>query len=66
MKASYLENKGCKQWIFTDNFYTRHVLAKKILQFSDQEICMTGTVRFNLVDAINRPALKEAIDTITN
>ena len=45
-----------------DNFYTRHTLARKILQLSDNEIYTIGTVCFNMVDSVNCPCLKAAID----
>lgn len=55
-----------KRYIFCDNFYTRHVLARKILKFTDNEICMIGTIRFNLVDGGNRPTLKKALSQMSD
>lgn len=36
-------------------------MAKKLKQITDGEIRMTGTIKINNVDAINRVRLKEAI-----
>lgn len=47
-------------WFFvTDNFYTRHTLAKQILKLTDGEARMFGTVTMNIVDAVNRPEFKK-------
>ena len=36
------------------------------MEFTDHKIHLIGTVRFNLVDSINRPSLKEAIDMMND
>ena len=52
------------RYVLCDNFYLRHVLARQILKFTDNEVCMIGTVRFNLVDSVNCPMLEKAISQI--
>lgn len=42
-------------YVFCDNFYTRLSLANKIKEFTDDEVCVTGTVRYNYVDKYNKP-----------
>lgn len=48
----------------TDNFYTRHVLARVLLAFTDSEVRMLGTVRIQLVDKWNKPAVRESIERL--
>ncbi len=50
-----------KRVVFADNFYTRHTMAKKLMEITDGEIRMTETIKMNNGDAINRVRLKEAI-----
>lgn len=50
-----------KRHIFMDNFYTRHTLALDLAKFSDGDICIIGTVKGNLIDAINRPNIIKAL-----
>ena len=45
---------GVKRYLFTDNFYTRHYLARKIFTTTDSTIYTTGTVRFNYIDEHNK------------
>ncbi len=54
-----------RRTLVMDNFYTRHVLARQLKILSDEDIRIIGTVRFNNVDAVNRPHLKEALSQIS-
>ena len=45
--------------VFTDNFYTRPRLAKKLFDVSDGDIKMTGRCKYPTIDAINRPVFFE-------
>ena len=47
--------------VFTDNFYTRPRLAKKLFEVSDGDIKMTGTCKYPNIDAINRPVFFECV-----
>lgn len=49
-----------------DNFYTRHLQGRQLDIMSDCECKILGTVRFNNVDGPNRPALKDAIESLRN
>ena len=49
-----------KRWFFTDNFYTRHLLANGLNTFTNGEGKLIGTIKFNTVNGINRPGLKTA------
>jgi hypothetical protein len=51
-----------KRHLYMDNFYTRHVLAEKVKELSDQEIRITGTCRLNVIDKFNKVGVKAAID----
>ena len=51
------QNQG--RLVVMDNFYTRHVLAEQLKRLTDNEFRVIGTVRFNNIDAINRPAVKK-------
>jgi len=50
-----------KRVFFTDNYYTRHTLAKELKAITDNEARLCGTVKFTNVDSINRAHLTEAI-----
>ena len=50
--------------VFTDNFYTRHVLGAALKLASDGEVKLIGTCRFNFIDAINRVRVKEALEVL--
>ena len=50
-----------KRIFFTDNFYTRHVLAKELKRMTDNEARMIGIIKFTNVDATNRKFLSEAM-----
>ena len=53
-----------KRLFFTDNFYTRHVLAKVLKQITDGEARICGTVKFTNVDATNRTYLLKGIEEL--
>lgn len=53
-----------KRVVFTDNFYTRHVLASELYQITDGKVRLTGTVKYTNVDAINRIHFNSAIQTM--
>ena len=50
-----------KRIFFTDNFYTRHTLAKVLKDITDGEARLIGTVKYTNVDATNRTYLVEGI-----
>ena len=54
----------CGRLFVTDNFYTRHALGKQLLRLTDGEARLLGTVRMNVVDAVNRPAIKKGIECL--
>lgn len=47
-----------------DSYITRHVLARKLHVLSDGECKVLGTMRVTNVDRINRPALKDSIESL--
>ena len=47
--------------VFTDNFYTRLRLAKKLFDVSNGDIKMTGTCKFPNIDTINEPVFFECV-----
>lgn len=51
--------------LFTDIFYTRHMLAMKIESLKDGEAKLLETVRFSNIDSLNRSAVKEAVGMLT-
>ncbi|KUF95983.1 Bifunctional epoxide hydrolase 2 [Phytophthora nicotianae] len=50
--------------VVSDNFYTRHTFAQALLKFTDGEMHLLGTVRINLVDKWNKPAVSAAIGRV--
>lgn len=50
--------------LVTDNFYTRHLLAKQIQQLTDNEVNLLGTVRFNNIDSLKSKNVKDAVETL--
>ena len=50
-----------KRVFFTDNFYTRHTLAKELKGITDNEARLIGTVKFTNVDSTNCRFLSEAM-----
>ena len=49
---------------FTDNFYTRHKLAKELKLLTDDKAQMIGTMKFTNIDSTNQIHLKEAIEQL--
>lgn len=47
-----------------DNFYTRHALTRQMNVSNDGEVFVLSTARLNLTDGIDRPAVKEAVETL--
>ncbi|KAF1791585.1 PiggyBac transposable element-derived protein [Phytophthora cactorum] len=47
--------------VVSDNFYTRHTFAQALLKLTDGEMHLLGTVRMNLVDKWNKPAVSAAV-----
>lgn len=47
-----------------ENFYTRHVLALQVLVLIDSECKVLATEHLKNVDEINRPGLKDAIESL--
>ena len=43
-----------KRYLFCDNFYTRHKFGNAINKLSDGDIKITGTIRFNFIEPINK------------
>ena len=58
--------KGCgeKRWYFTDNYYTRHTLAKNLKDFTDGEAHTIGTCKLNIIDSANKDNVREAVRII--
>jgi len=54
-----------KRNFFTDNYYTRHVLANMTKTMSDGEARLTGTVKYNLIDSVNRPMVDKAAKMVS-
>ena len=50
--------------VVTDNFYTRHHLANALLQFTDGDVRILGTVRMNYVDSVNNGNVKKAVQLL--
>ena len=55
------EDPSGERVYFMDNFYTRHVLAKKVKSMTDGEARIIGTVKFTNIDGINRVCVKSAL-----
>ena len=53
-----------KRYFFTDNFYTRHIVAERLQKFTDNEAYLIGTLKFTNVDATNRYHLSRAMETL--
>lgn len=51
----------CGRRLVTDNVYNRQKMAKLLLLLTDGEAKMFGTMRKNVVDAVNRPALTKEL-----
>jgi len=61
---TYQQPNGGKRYFFCDNYYTRHTIAKTLLQFTDGKAHIIGTVKFTNVDGTNRYYLSRAIETL--
>lgn len=62
-----MDDATCKKRVlFTDNFYTRHTMAKELNTYTDGKVFLVGTVKFTNVDAINRIYLSMAIQEMKN
>ena len=46
--------------VYMDNYYTRHALARACSDFTDNSMKVTGTVKMNLVDKVNKPSVIQA------
>jgi len=55
---------GLKRYFFTDNFYTRHVVASTLKKFTDDAARIIGTVKFTNVDGTNRYHLSKAMEML--
>jgi hypothetical protein len=53
-----------KRYFFSDNFYTRHIVAERLQKFTDNEAYLIGTLKFTNVDATNRYHLSRAMETL--
>ena len=51
---------------FLDNFYTRHVLARKLSSITNGNVKICGTVKFNNIHTLNKPLVKAAINVLQN
>ena len=61
MKSNEVSSVLNKRFVFMDNFYTRHTLAMDLSKFTDGDICIIGTVRANIIIAMNRENVLKAI-----
>ncbi|RLN93793.1 hypothetical protein BBJ28_00025481 [Nothophytophthora sp. Chile5] len=59
-QTKLFQSRDGRRLMVSDNFYTRHLLAKALLKFTDGEVRTLGTVRLNLVDKWNKVKLTEA------
>lgn len=46
------------------NFHARRVLAEQLKKMADEEVGMRGAAMLNLIDAVNKPLVKAAIDAL--
>jgi hypothetical protein len=59
-QAATIESPTGHRLMITDNFYTRHALAKAVKAFTDGETRMIGTVRENNVAASSKKAVEHS------
>ena len=52
------------RYFFMDNYYTCHILAKKIKDLTDGEARVIGTVKFINIDATNRIGVQEGLELL--
>ena len=55
-----LSKLNCR-YVFMNNFYTRHKLARTISKFSDNDVKVIGTVRGNFIDGATRENVMKVI-----
>ena len=60
---SYKDPSG-ERLVVMDNFHTRHPLARQLANATDGEMKVLGTVRFNNIDKLNRPLVKQAVERL--
>ena len=48
----------------TDNYYTRHTLAKNLKEFTDGEAHMIGTCKMNIIGNANNKNVRETVRII--
>ena len=53
-KSSQVKNNRKHRHLFCDNYYTRHSFAIAIDKLTDGETKVTGTMRLNYIDGINK------------
>ena len=58
------KTEDCKTVVYMDNYYTRHALERACAKFKDSRMKVTGTVKLNLLDKVNKPSVSEAIARI--
>ena len=52
--------------VYMDNFYTRYSLGKAISDYTDGNTKITGTVRLNLIDKVNKGNVSKAVKEVDN
>ena len=55
------EEATARTVVYMDNYYTRHALARACSEFTDNAVKVTGTVKMNLVDKVNKLAVAQAV-----
>ncbi|HEY9301516.1 MAG TPA: hypothetical protein VIQ31_35160, partial [Phormidium sp.] len=55
-----MDTDGNKRVFFTDNFYTRHVIAKELDRITDGKAKLIGTVRFNNIEKLSKAHVMKA------
>lgn len=53
-----------KRVVFTDHYYTRHIMANELRKITDNKAFLIGTAKYTNVDTISRINLNEAIHTM--
>ncbi|RLN74357.1 hypothetical protein BBJ28_00008624 [Nothophytophthora sp. Chile5] len=59
-----LQDPNGRRLIVSDNYYTRHILARALLVLTDGEVRTIGTCRMNYVDRWNKPSVVEAVQSM--
>jgi len=65
-KKSTFESSGKHRYLYLDNYYTRHSLAKKMKYLTGEEILTTGTVKSNLIDPLSKRDVQKGIKLLNN